>query len=144
MQVRVASEVGSINRCEAVTFQPGMLVNQERAAGRGVDLFQVVVDWPRPLDPTAVRNAGRHGPDRHALVVALHHAVVDGHAVRTLLYEVCAGHDALPARCPSAPPPRPPLRDYATWTATETAGTSDATTPAHRDDNPKERPCRCR
>ncbi|GAB7044445.1 non-ribosomal peptide synthetase [Catenuloplanes niger] len=61
------SENASHERYEAVTLQPGMLFGRHRRHS-GVDLLQVVVDWPVLLDPAAMRTAWRHAAARHPVL----------------------------------------------------------------------------
>ncbi|WBB80949.1 amino acid adenylation domain-containing protein [Micromonospora sp. WMMD882] len=52
-------------RYGTVTLQPGMLVAHERQPGSGVDILQVAVRWPAPLDPVAMRLAWQRATERH-------------------------------------------------------------------------------
>nr|WP_162173361.1 non-ribosomal peptide synthetase [Salinispora pacifica] len=56
------------SRYDTVTLQPGMLFTREHQPRSGVDILQVVVDWPVPLDPTAMRTAWQHAAARHPVL----------------------------------------------------------------------------
>ncbi|WDZ82960.1 non-ribosomal peptide synthetase [Micromonospora sp. HUAS 3] len=55
-------------RYGTVTLQSGMLFTQEHQPGSGIDILQVVVDWPAPLDPAAMRTAWQHATERHQVL----------------------------------------------------------------------------
>ncbi|BCL17291.1 non-ribosomal peptide synthetase [Micromonospora sagamiensis] len=62
------SDAAADGRYGTVTLQPGMLFTQEHQPGSGIDILQVVVDWPAPLDPTAMRTAWQHATARHPVL----------------------------------------------------------------------------
>ncbi|MGV9978147.1 non-ribosomal peptide synthetase [Micromonospora wenchangensis] len=66
--------------------------------------------------PLARARLLRLGPQRHALALVAHHAIVDGWSLRLLLGELCADYEAL---CAGRPPvgvePQVQYADFALW-----------------------------
>ena len=56
------------DRYGTVTLQPGMLFTQGHQPGSGIDILQVVIDWPQHLDLTAMRTAWQRAADRHPVL----------------------------------------------------------------------------
>ncbi|MGW0436010.1 amino acid adenylation domain-containing protein [Micromonospora sp. NPDC003197] len=51
---------------EALAVQQGLLFHNRYEPGSGVDIIQVAIDWPEPLEPAAFDTAWQHAADRHA------------------------------------------------------------------------------
>ncbi|MFE0589822.1 amino acid adenylation domain-containing protein [Micromonospora echinospora] len=75
----MSSDADTDGRYGTVTLQPGMLFSQEHQPGSGIDILQVVVDWPAPLDPTAMRTAWQHATARHPVLRTAFVWPGDGH-----------------------------------------------------------------
>ncbi|MEV6596604.1 amino acid adenylation domain-containing protein [Actinoplanes sp. NPDC051346] len=53
------------DRYDTVAIQQGLLFNHRYEPGAGVDVLQVVCDWPEPLDRAAMESAWQHAAARH-------------------------------------------------------------------------------
>ncbi|MEV0608917.1 amino acid adenylation domain-containing protein [Polymorphospora rubra] len=56
------------DRYNTVTLQPGMLFAHSYEPRSGIDIIQVVVDWPLHLDGPAMESAWQHAVDRHPVL----------------------------------------------------------------------------
>ncbi|WP_244367588.1 condensation domain-containing protein, partial [Micromonospora echinofusca] len=56
------------DRYAAVTLQPGMLFTHGHQPHSGVDVLQVVIDWPTRLDPAAMDTAWQRAARRHPVL----------------------------------------------------------------------------
>ncbi|MEU0725195.1 aminotransferase class III-fold pyridoxal phosphate-dependent enzyme [Streptomyces sp. NPDC006140] len=107
----------------------------EYTCGDEDDLSRFLRTWAeRPLDPVdgEVFRAAvvEVNPQRHLLLVTVHHAAVDGWSYSVLLDDLAAMYNA---RCRGTSPELPPavqFRDYVTWHERITAGPTAA---KHRD-----------
>jgi amino acid adenylation domain-containing protein len=59
-------QIPPAERWPALGLQQGMLFNSRYEPGSGVDIIQVVVDWPEPLDTEAMTNAWQAVTARHS------------------------------------------------------------------------------
>nr|WP_139128826.1 non-ribosomal peptide synthetase [Micromonospora nigra] len=62
------TDIDPDGRYDTVTLQSGMLFTREHQPRAGVDILQVVVDWPAPLDPAAMRTAWQRATARHPVL----------------------------------------------------------------------------
>ncbi|MEV7226381.1 amino acid adenylation domain-containing protein [Polymorphospora sp. NPDC051019] len=76
------------DRYNTVTLQPGMLFAHSYEPRSGIDIIQVVVDWPLPLDGAAMRTAWQHAVDRHPVLRTAFTWPDDGEPVQEVLPRV--------------------------------------------------------
>ncbi|RKR87000.1 amino acid adenylation domain-containing protein [Micromonospora pisi] len=64
-----ASAVEPDGECyDLLALQQGLLFHDRFEPGSGVDILQIVIDWPEPLDPTAMTTAWQAAAQRHPVL----------------------------------------------------------------------------
>jgi amino acid adenylation domain-containing protein len=71
---------------EAVGLQQGLLFHNAYEPGSGVDLVQVTIDWPEPLDLDAMSTAWQHATERYAILRTAFAWSESGHEVVQRVY----------------------------------------------------------